>query len=98
MKILDKIKKIIPTKSSISDEEATLNSIILNRLFAEKKSLNNRPNELTEEEWVREINSMIFSFRTVKSNVYLRSPTRKRQRELRIQKGFNSFINYYNQL
>ena len=98
MKFLDKIKKIIPTKSSISDEEATLNSIILNRLFAEKKSLNNRPNELTEEEWVREINSMIFSFRTVKSNVYLRSPTRKRQRELRIQKGFNSFINYYNQL
>jgi len=56
MKILDKLKSIIPTKSPISDEEVTLNSIILNKLFAEQQSLNSKPNELTEEEWVREIN------------------------------------------
>jgi hypothetical protein len=98
MTILDKLKNIIPLKRRAEDENAKLNYIILNRLFTETKTLNNKPHDLSEEEWSREIKSMIFSFRTAKSNIYLRSPTRKRERELRIQKGFNSFIKYYNQL
>lgn len=96
MKILDKFKKIIQTKTVV-DSDKDLQCIILNKLFSEKDNLNKKPEDLSEEDWKKEIDSMIFSFRTSRSS-FLKSPTRKKSRELRLQKGFDSFIKYYSQL
>lgn len=96
MNILNKIKSLIPEKKS--EESLNLNSVIINRLYKEKKSLKNKPDDISKEEWFKLLNQMIYSFRYKKSKNYIKSPTRYNQLKSRVQAGFKAFQKHHKQL
>lgn len=96
MNILNKLKSFIPEKQQ--EERLDLNSEIIKRLYKEKKSLKNKPVDISKEEWSKLINQMIFSFRYQKSKNYIKSPARYRQLKARVDAGFKAFQKHHKQL
>lgn len=96
MNLLNKIKSFIPEKKS--EERQNLNSVIIDRLYKEKKSLKNKPDNMSKEEWSKLVNQMIYSFRYTKSKNYIKSPARYRQLKSRVEAGFKVFQKHHKQL
>ena len=92
MKILDKIKSLNPfVKKS---EEKTIQQFVLEKIAAKKKNIKDRPANLTEQEWRTILDDMSFGFKVKQTNTILKSPTRKRQREQKVERAFKLFEVY----
>jgi len=92
MKILDKIKSLNPfVKKS---EDKTIQQFVLEKIAAKKKNIKDRPANLTEQEWRTILDDMSFGFKVKQTNTILKSPTRKRQREQKVERAFKLFEVY----
>ena len=92
MKILDKIKSLNPfVKKS---EDKTIQQFVLEKIAAKKKNIKDRPANLTEQEWLTILDDMSFGFKVKQTNTILKSPTRKRQREQKVERAFKLFEVY----
>jgi hypothetical protein len=92
MKILDKIKSLNPfVKKS---EDKTIQLFVLEKIAAKKKNIKDRPANLTEQEWRTILDDMSFGFKVKQTNTILKSPTRKRQREQKVERAFKLFEVY----
>ena len=92
MKILDKIKSLNPfVKKS---EDKTIQQFVLEKIAAKKKNIKDRPANLTEQEWRTILDDMSFGFKVKQTNSILKSPTRKRQREQKVERAFKLFEVY----
>ena len=96
MKILDKIKSLNPfVKKS---EDKTIQLFVLEKIAAKKKNIKDRPANLTEQEWRTILDDMSFGFKVKQTNTILKSPTRKRQREQKVERAFKLFEVYIKHL
>jgi len=96
MKILDKIKSLNPfVKKS---EDKTIQQFVLEKIAAKKKNIKDRPANLTEQEWRTILDDMSFGFKVKQTNTILKSPTRKRQREQKVERAFKLFEVYIKHL
>jgi len=92
MKILDKIKSLNPfVKKS---EDKTIQQFVLEKIAAKKKNIKDRPANLTEQEWRTILDDMSFGFKVKQTNTILKSPTRKRQRDQKVERAFKLFEVY----
>jgi hypothetical protein len=92
MKILDKIKSLNPfVKKS---EDKTIQQFVLEKIAAKKKNIKDRPANLTEQEWRTILDDISFGFKVKQTNTILKSPTRKRQREQKVERAFKLFEVY----
>jgi len=92
MKILDKIKSLNPfVKKS---EYKTIQQFVLEKIAAKKKNIKDRPANLTEQEWHTILDDMSFGFKVKQTNTILKSPTRKRQRDQKVERAFKLFEVY----
>jgi hypothetical protein len=92
MKILDKIKSLNPfVKKS---EDKTIQQFVLEKIAAKKKNIKDRPANLTEQEWRTILDDMSFGFKVKQTNSILKSPTRKLQRQQKVERAFKLFEVY----
>jgi len=92
MKILDKIKSLNPfVKKS---EDKTIQQFVLEKIAAKKKNIKDRPANLTEQEWRTILDDISFGFKVKQTNTILKSPTRKRQRDQKVERAFKLFEVY----
>ena len=92
MKILDKIKSLNPfVKKS---EDKTIQQFVLEKIAAKKKNIKDRPANLTEQEWRTILDDMSFGCKVKETNTILKSPTRKRQRDQKVERAFKLFEVY----
>ena len=92
MKILDKIKSLNPfVKKS---EDKTIQLFVLEKIAAKKKNIKDRPANLTEQEWRTILDDISFGFKVKQTNTILKSPTRKRQRDQKVERAFKLFEVY----
>ena len=92
MKILDKIKSLNPFAKKTQDK--TIQQFVLEKIAAKKKNIKDRPGNLTEQEWRTILDDMSFGFKVKQTNTILKSPTRKRQREQKVERAFKLFEVY----
>jgi hypothetical protein len=96
MKILDKIKSLNPfVKKS---EDKTIQQFVLEKIAAKKKNIKDCPANLTEQEWRAILDDMAFGFKVKQTNTILKSPTRKRQRQQKVERAFKLFEVYIKHL
>lgn len=96
MKILDKIKSLNPFAKKTQDK--TIQQFVLEKIAAKKKKIKDRPENLTEQEWRAILDDMAFGFKIKQTNTILKSPTRKRQREQKVERAFKLFEVYIKHL
>jgi len=92
MKILNKIKSLNPFAKK--NEDKTIQQFVLEKIAAKKKNIKDRPANLTEQEWRTILDDMSFGFKVKQTNTILKSPTRKRQREQKVERAFKLFEVY----
>ena len=92
MKILNKIKSLNPFAKK--NEDKTIQQFVLEKIAAKKKNIKDRPANLTEQEWLTILDDMSFGFKVKQTNTILKSPTRKRQREQKVERAFKLFEVY----
>jgi len=96
MKILDKIKSFNPfVKKS---EDKTIQQFVLEKIAAKKSDMQDRPKHLSEQEWRAILDDMAFGFKVKQTNTILKSPTRKRQRQQKVERAFKLFEVYIKHL
>lgn len=92
MKILEKIKSLNPfVKKS---EDKTIQQFVLEKITAKKKTIKDHPENLTEQEWRAVLDDMAFGFKIKQTNTILKSPTRRKQREQKVNRAFELFKVY----
>ena len=92
MKILDKIKSLNPFAKKTQDK--TIQQFVLEKIAAKKKNIKDRPKDLTEQEWHTILDDMSFGFKVKQTNSILKSPTRKLQRQQKVERAFKLFEVY----
>ena len=96
MKIIDKLKSLNPFKKK--NKEKTIQQFILKKIAAKKNRLKDHPENLTKEEWKVILDEIAFGFKVKETNTVLKSPTRKRQREQKVERAFKLFEVYIKHL
>lgn len=96
MKIIDKLKSLNPFKKK--NKEKTIQQFILKKIAAKKNRLKDHPENLTKEEWKVILDEIAFGFKVKETNTILKSPTRKRQREQKVERAFKLFEVYIKHL
>jgi len=96
MKIIDKLKSLNPfVKKS---EDKTIQQFVLEKIAAKKKNIKDHPENLTSQEWQIILDEISFGFKVKQTNTILKSPTRKRQREQKVERAFKLFEVYIKHL
>ena len=95
MNLFKKITKLLPKKQN--KKEPNTIAFILHKLDSRKRNLNNRPKHLSEKEWLKILDIMIFAF-SAKKNMRLKSQARRKMQYPRIDKGFKLFQKYIKDL
>jgi|11BtaG_2_1085332.scaffolds.fasta_scaffold04941_2 hypothetical protein len=98
MKILEKIKSLIPSRQKAESKDLSMCDLILERIDQKKKNAKHSPSELTKQEWTQILNEISFAFKVTKSNSTLKSPARKKQRKKKIENSFTLFEKYLKEL
>lgn len=96
MKILDKIKSLNPFAKK--SEDKTIQQFVLEKIAAKKKNIKDCPKNLTSQEWQTILDDMAFGFKVKQTNTILKSPTRKRQRQQKVERAFKLFEVYIKHL
>lgn len=96
MKIINKLKSLNPFKKK--NKEKTIQQFILKKIAAKKNRLKDHPENLTKEEWKVILDEIAFGFKVKETNTILKSPTRKRQREQKVERAFKLFEVYIKHL
>lgn len=96
MKIIDKLKSLNPFKKK--NKEKTIQQFVLEKIAAKKNRLKDHPENLTKEEWKVILDEIAFGFKVKETNTILKSPTRKRQREQKVERAFKLFEVYIKHL
>ena len=101
MKILDAFKKIIPTKLFKRKKTKThidACDLILELIAQEQKSGINKPLDMEQDEWQNILNNISYGFRVKRENVFLKSPTRRKERQQKVDHAFELFKVYIKHL
>lgn len=98
MKILEKIKSLIPSRQKAEVKPNSMCDLILERIDQKKKNAKNSPEELTKQEWTIILNEISFAFKIKKTNSILKSPARRKQREAKLRRSFELFEKYLKEL
>jgi hypothetical protein len=101
MKILDTLKKLVPTKLFKRKKTKThvdVCDLILELVSQEKKTLSNKPIDMNVEQWQNILNHISYGFRVKKENVHLKSPTRRKERQQKVERAFELFKVYIKHL
>ena len=80
------------------NEDKTMQQFVLEKIAAKKKNIKDRPENLTEQEWRVILDDMAFGFKIKQTNTILKSPTRKRQRQQKVERAFKLFEVYIKHL
>ena len=96
MKIINKLKSLNPFKKK--NKEKTIQQFVLEKIAAKKNRLKDHPENLTKEEWKVILDEIAFGFKVKETNTILKSPTRKRQREQKVERAFKLFEVYIKDL
>ena len=96
MKIINKLKSLNPFKKK--NKEKTIQQFVLEKIAAKKKNIKDCPENLTKEEWKVILDEIAFGFKVKETNTILKSPTRKRQREQKVERAFKLFEVYIKHL
>jgi len=97
MKILDKIKSLVPFKKK-QNIELSICEFVLHKIEQAKHNENSRPVNLTHQEWRAILDDMAFGFKVKQTNSILKSPMRKRQRQQKVERAFKLFEVYIKHL
>jgi hypothetical protein len=98
MKILKKIKSLLPSFKQKKTERLSLSEIILERIQERKSNLKKRPKGLSAQQWLDTLNKMSFAFSIKREPSDLKSPARKKQRERKIKESLQLFKEYLKEL
>ena len=101
MKILQALKKIIPAKLLKQPKQKThvdVCDLILELVAQEKKILANKPIDMNVEQWQNILNNISYGFRVKRENVFLKSPTRRKERQQKVERAFELFKVYIKHL
>lgn len=98
MKILKKIKSILPSFKKNKVKKLTLLETIFERIQERKKNLKDRPKELSPQQWLDTLNKISFAFLIKTEPSDLKSPARKKQRERKIKESLKLFQEYLKEL
>jgi len=98
MKILEKIKSLLPSLKQEKARKISLSEIILERIQERKKDLKRCPEELSAQQWLDNLNKMSFAFLIKGKASELKSPARKKQRERKIKESLELFQEYLKEL
>jgi hypothetical protein len=98
MKILKKIKSLLPSFSQKKTERLSLSQIILERIQERKSNLKKCPKGLSTQQWLDSLNKMSFAFSIKTEASDLKSPARKKQRERKIKDSLQLFEEYLKEL
>ena len=87
MNLTNKIKSLNPFKKK---EPSYIDAcdILINNIADRKKNLNNKPKDLTVEQWLLILNRISFGLECKKNNTALASAFRTKQREKKIKESF----------
>jgi hypothetical protein len=96
MNILKKIKSFFSKNKK--EKPKTACELLLEIVEKRKKDTSNRPENLTDSEWVGVLNRISFGVECTGKNNSLKSPTRKRQRDEKIKKAFDLLSVYIREL
>jgi len=96
MKIIDKLKSLNLFKKK--NKEKTIQQFVLEKIAAKKKNIKDCPENLTSQEWQIILDEISFGFKVKQTNTILKSPTRKRQREQKVERAFKLFEVYIKHL
>ena len=86
MKILQKVKSLFLHKQKQPPKSCC--DLIIEKIIDKKKSMSDRPANLSQEEWNSILNRISFGIQATQNNHALKSPARKKQREQKIQQAF----------
>jgi len=101
MKILNALKEIIPAKLLKQPKQKNhvdACDLILELVAQEKKNLKNKPVDIDNQEWENILNSISYGFKVKKDNVFLKSPTRRKERQKKVDHAFELFKVYIKHL
>ncbi len=98
MKILKKLKSLLPSSKKKQVKKKSLSEIILQRIKERKSNLKVRPEKLSPQQWLNVLNEMSLAFSFKNKPCDLKSPTRKKQRERKIKKSLELFQEYLKEL
>lgn len=101
MKILDTLKKLVPKRLLASKNKKTHKDacrLILDLINQESKTLENKPIDMSDEQWRNTLNEMSFVFKVKAQDTILKSPARRKQREQKVNRAFELFKVYIKHL
>ena len=101
MKILKALKKIVPTKLFKRKKTKTHTDVcdlILELVAQEKKTLTNKPIDMNVEQWQNTLNHISYGFRVKKEDSHLKSPSRRKERQQKVERAFELFKVYIKHL
>ena len=101
MKILNSIKKIVPAKLLKQPKQKThvdACDLILELIAQEKKNLKNKPVDVDDQEWKNILDNISYGFKVKKDNVFLKSPTRRKESQQKVDHAFELFKVYIKHL
>ena len=102
MKILNALKKLVPKRLLASKNNKQTHKdacrLILDLINQESKTLENKPIDMSDEQWRNTLNEMSFVFKVKAQDTILKSPARRKQREQKVNRSFELFKVYIKHL
>lgn len=99
--MLDALKKLIPKQLIAPEYKKTHKDVcrlILELIKEESETLENKPINMSDEQWCNTLNEMSFAFKVKAQDITLKSPARRKQREQKVNKAFELFKMYIKHL
>jgi hypothetical protein len=97
MKIIDKIKSLASSKQEAPTHLDVCN-IIESIILHKKNNLHDKPDNLSTQEWKNILNDIAYAFKVKKTKTILRSTSRNKQRQEKIERAFKLFEVYFKDL
>jgi hypothetical protein len=99
MKFLNKIKSLFAKKTiKETDFNKEICEKTISRIKFRQSNLNDRPKNLTEEEWKKILNQILFAFSVKQQGISLKSLAKRKMRKKKVVEGFRLFEVYLKDL